>query len=544
MPPLQCMCYEAQHDRLFIGSSSASILILPLSAAEIQCRRVHRRKGTGRARDTQQTHPPHNPAPPTLASPHPTPRTRHVLHDAHAASVCALACDESRALLFSASHDLSVAIWALGAPGAEARTRRASRVAGFSCVVRSLCWRPSLAEGVTGRLVLGADDGTLTEWDVSAAHRTRCYAPHSAAVTCLALTSGGGGGGGATAAAVTGGHDGTLSVWAWQPEVGSTGEVRRLARPDQRHLEIHGSLEMLGAPMPVPSSHAQSTAGLAPSPTSGSGAAVAATAAYAAATAAYAAATAEAAAEAAEAAARERSGPFSGSPYTASGGGGQAYTAPPPPLATPAAPAPAPGMTTVYQHGAYGEGGGADYEEQHAPPASSGVPDTYGGAAAAAVAAAAAAAAAYTYGSYPTYDTYGSLEPPQPPQPPQPLQPPQQAPQPPQPPSPPHPHPLAADYSPLLDGEDSNGPPQPSYAEPYLYGGTATVAAPFVNDDSMGSGPAADARGDGAVSPSVDVPDDWWRHTGTQPQGPAQPKSLLEQFVAGVPPDGPEYEKV
>ena len=70
------------------------------------------------------------------------------------------------------------------------------------------------------------------------------------------------------------------------------------------------------------------------------------------------------------------------------------------------------------------------------------------------------------------------------------------------------------------------------------------MAAPFVNDDSMGSGPAADARGDGAVSPSVDVPDDWWRHTGTQPQGPAQPKSLLEQFVAGVPPDGPEYEKV
>ena len=40
MPPLQCMCHEVQHDRLFIGSSSASILILPLSAAEIQCRQV------------------------------------------------------------------------------------------------------------------------------------------------------------------------------------------------------------------------------------------------------------------------------------------------------------------------------------------------------------------------------------------------------------------------------------------------------------------------------------------------------------------------
>ena len=485
MPPLQCMCHEAQHDRLFIGSGSASILILPLSAAEMQC--------------------------------------KHVLHDAHAASVCALACDESRALLFSASHDLSVAIWALGAPGAEARTRRASRVAGFSCVVRSLCWRPSSAEGVTGRLVLGADDGTLTEWDVSAAHRTRCYAPHAAAVTCLALTAGGGGGG-ATAAAVTGGHDGTLSVWAWQPEVGSTGEMRRLSRPDQRHLELHGSLEMLGAPMPVPT-HAQSTAGLAPSPPSGGGAAVAATAAYAAATAAYAEATAQAAAEAAEAAARERSGPFSGSPYTASGGSGQAYTAPPPPLATPAAPAPAPGMTTVYGgDGAYGGGGGAygggaDYEEEHAPPASCGVPDTYS--------------------SYPTYETYGSLEPPQPPRPPQHPQ------HPPQPPSHPHPHPLAADYSPLLDGEYLSGPPPPSYAEPYLHGDSATVAAPLVNDDSMGSG--ADARGDGAVDvpdPSVDVPDDWWRHT--QPQGPAQPMSLLEQFVAGVPPDdaGPEYGRV
>jgi len=201
LPPLQCMCHEAQHDRLFIGSSSASILILPLSAAQVEC--------------------------------------KHVLHDAHAAPVCALTCDESRALLFSSSQDCSVAIWALGAPGAEARTRRASRVAGFSCVVRSLCWRPSSAEGVAGRLVLGADDGTLTEWDVGAAHRTRCYAPHAAALTGLALTAGGGGGGGATAAAVTGGHDGTLSVWAWQPEVGSTGEVRRLARPDQRHLEIH-----------------------------------------------------------------------------------------------------------------------------------------------------------------------------------------------------------------------------------------------------------------------------------------------------------------
>ena len=97
--------------------------------------------------------------------------------------------------------------------------------------------------------MLGADDGTLTEWDVGAAHRTRCYAPHAAALTGLALTAGGGGGGGggATAAAVTvnpnphphgdpnpnpnpnpnqGGHDGTLSVWAWQPEVSSTGEVR------------------------------------------------------------------------------------------------------------------------------------------------------------------------------------------------------------------------------------------------------------------------------------------------------------------------------
>jgi len=187
----------------------------------------------------------------------------------------------------------------------------------------------------------------------------------------------------------------------------------------------------------------------------------------------------------------------------------------------PAAPAPAPGMTTVYGGDrAYGgggaHGGGADYEEEHAPPASSGVPDTYG--------------------SYPTYDTYGSIEPPQPPQPPQPLQPP---PQQPQPPSRPHPHPLAADYSPLLDGEYSSGPPQPSYAEPFPYGDGATVAASLVHD-SM----APDACGDGAVSPSVDVPDDWWRHT--QPQGPAQPKSLLEQFVAGVPPDdaGPEYGRV
>ncbi len=86
-------------------------------------------------------------------------------------------------------------------------------------------------------------------------------------------------------------------------------------------------------------------------------------------------------------------------------------------LAMPAAPAPAPGMTTVYGGDrAYGgggaHGGGADYEEEHAPPASSGVPDTYG--------------------SYPTYDTYGSIEPPQPPQPPQPLPPPPQQPPPPE----------------------------------------------------------------------------------------------------------------
>ena len=43
-------------------------------------------------------------------------------------------------------------------PNAEqARTRRASRVAGFSCAVRSLCWRASSAEGVAGRLVLGGE---------------------------------------------------------------------------------------------------------------------------------------------------------------------------------------------------------------------------------------------------------------------------------------------------------------------------------------------------------------------------------------------------
>ena len=40
LPPLQCMCHEAQHDRLFIGSSSASILILPLSAAQVECKHV------------------------------------------------------------------------------------------------------------------------------------------------------------------------------------------------------------------------------------------------------------------------------------------------------------------------------------------------------------------------------------------------------------------------------------------------------------------------------------------------------------------------
>ena len=54
-------------------------------------------------------------------------------------------------------------------------------------------------------------------------------------------------------------------------------------------------------------------------------------------------------------------------------------------------------------------------------------------------------------------------------------------------------------------------------------------------EHSVGGGTAADARGDGAVSPSADVPDDWWRHT--QPQRPAQPNSLLAQFVSGAPLD-------
>ena len=272
---------------------------------------------------------------------------------------------------------------------------------------------------------------------------------------------------------------------------------------------MHGTLEMLGAHMPVPT-HVQSTAGyLAPSPPSGSVAAIAATAAYAAATAAYAAAAADADAGG-RAADLERSGPFSGSPYTASGGGGQAYIAPPPPLAVPAAPAPVPGMTTVYQRGweaSYGGGGaygeGADYEEQHTPPTSYGVPATCGG--------------GYSYGD-------------QPPQPPQPLQPPQ----PPQPPSHLHPHPHFAEYPP------TNGPLPPSYAEPYLYGDSAAGAASLVYGDSSA---VVDGRGDGAVSPSVDVPDDWWRHTQSQP---AQPKSLLEQLVVGVPPDdaSPEHDRV
>ena len=259
---------------------------------------------------------------------------------------------------------------------------------------------------------------------------------------------------------------------------------------------------MLGAPVPVATSSAHM---LAPPPPSRGGAAAAAAAAHA-----------------AEAAAQERSGPFSGSPYTAGGGGGQAYSAPPPPLAPAAAPAPAPGMTTVYGgDGAYGGGGaygdtygGADYEEEHAPPpsCSCAAADTYGS----------------EYGAYPTYDTHGALEPPRPPQQPQPPSQPR-----------PQPHPLAADYSPLLDGEHADEPPRPSDAAPYLHGAThggdATVSAPPVDEHSVGGGTAADARGDGAVSPSADVPDDWWRHT--QPQRPAQPNSLLAQFVSGAPLD-------
>ena len=87
LPPLQCICHEVAHDRLFIGSNAyadrvleqpqglagaqlglhshvrapsrdrRSILILPLSSAEIQC--------------------------------------KHVLHDAHSASICSLAIDEA-----------------------------------------------------------------------------------------------------------------------------------------------------------------------------------------------------------------------------------------------------------------------------------------------------------------------------------------------------------------------------------------------------------------------------------------------------------------
>ena len=98
-------------------------------------------------------------------------------------------------------------------------TRRISRVGGFACVVRTLRWLPAVS-----RLVLGADDGSVTEWDVATAQRTRGYAPHSAAVTALALTTRRSGVEGA--AAVSAGHDGTMAVWAWQPELRATDVVR------------------------------------------------------------------------------------------------------------------------------------------------------------------------------------------------------------------------------------------------------------------------------------------------------------------------------
>ncbi len=406
---------------------------------------------------------------------------------------------QARSYLFSSSWDLSIAIWALGAPGAEARTRRVSRVAGFTCALRSLSWRAassrradpglkpadqlarlraratsSSATSAALRpaaraarrsllltraghlcrhsLVLGADDGTVTEWDVTAAQRTRCYAPHAAAVTALALTAegGGGGGGGGDAAVVTASHDGTLSVWAWQPEVEQTAVVRRLASSTELSSTVAMGTRGGGGALALEERAPPASSPSAPYP----------------------------------APAEADDGPFSGSPYTAVGGGGQAYSAPPPPLATAAAAAaaPAPGMRTVYQggwEGTYDGGEGAD-----------GFP-----------------------GALPQ-QSQGARE--------------------------------GAD-----DDDEDAAPP------PHFYGTTGVGAGPTCGgatggDGGTGGGASAPACGGaaetafgGAVEPPTagagddapdsprhdDIPDDWWRHT--QPAATARPKSLLEQLVAG-----------